>query len=150
MQPQTMVVLDDVEAGSRCVQGVLGLRSGLGGPDYERLLDGGTMVAELHNCEADEDPHLGDAADPSGGNGVLLWFATDTFDATMAAVSAPSVTIFDGPLLNPPRVRARSGCGVPKATWSSSPVRSSTFAAGDHPLVADLSFVPRRDVGTLG
>jgi hypothetical protein len=65
------------------------------------LLDGGEMVAQLHQWEADEHPALGDSADPSRGNGVLLWFATDDFDAALARVQGDDVTVLDGPLLNP-------------------------------------------------
>ena len=38
------------------------------------------MVAQLHDWEADEHPHMGSPSEPSRGNGVLLWFATDDFD----------------------------------------------------------------------
>lgn len=64
MRPQPMLALGDVEAGSRWFQDVLGLSSSHGGPDYEMLMDGGEMVAQLHQWEADEHPHLGDRADP--------------------------------------------------------------------------------------
>ena len=101
MQPQPMLVVADVEAGSRWFQDVLGLSSGHGGPDYEMLMDGETLVAQLHAWEADEHPQLGDPADPSRGNGVLLWFATDDFDAVMARVAQHGAAVVDGPLLNP-------------------------------------------------
>lgn len=101
MQPQPLVVLTDVEAGSSWFQRVLGLHSGHGGTDYEMLMDGDAMVAQLHQWEADEHPHLGDAADPSRGNGILLWFATDGFDAVVERASGNDVTILDGPLVNP-------------------------------------------------
>lgn len=45
MRPQPMVVLADVEAGSKWFQDVLGLRSGHGGPEYEMLMDGDELVA---------------------------------------------------------------------------------------------------------
>ena len=48
MQPQPMVVLADVEAGSRWFQAVLRLASAHGGPEYEMLMDGETLVAQLH------------------------------------------------------------------------------------------------------
>lgn len=96
-----MLVLADVESGSRWFQGVLGLSSGHGGAEYEMLLDGAELVAQLHQWEADEHPHLGDRADPSRGNGVLLWFTTDDFDRTMTRVAAHKAAILDGPLLNP-------------------------------------------------
>jgi hypothetical protein len=101
MRPQPMVVLADVETGSQWFQAVLGLSSGHGGREYEMLMDGEELVAQLHQWEADEHPHLGDPADPSRGNGVLLWFATDDFDAVLQRVETNDAVILDGPLLNP-------------------------------------------------
>jgi hypothetical protein len=101
MQPQPMIVLADVEAGSRWFQDVLGLTSGHGGAEYEMLLDGDTLVAQLHAWEADEHSHIGNREDPSRGNGVLLWFFTDDFSATMQRVSAHAAEVLDGPLENP-------------------------------------------------
>lgn len=101
MQPQPMVVLADVESGSRWFQEVLGLSSGHGGPEYEMLMDGEMLAVQLHAWEADEHPHLGDPADPSRGNGVLLWFATDDFESVMRRVRSSGNVILDGPLVNP-------------------------------------------------
>lgn len=99
--PQPLIALADVEDGSRWFQEVLGLTSGHGGPEYEMLTDGGRVVAQLHSWDADEHPHLGDPGDPSRGNGVLLWFATDDFDGTVERASARGPAILDGPLRNP-------------------------------------------------
>jgi catechol 2,3-dioxygenase-like lactoylglutathione lyase family enzyme len=101
MRPQPMIVLHDVEAGSRWFQAVLGLASGHGGTEYEMLLDGSDLVAQLHQWEADEHPHLGNPDDPSRGNGILLWFASDDFDAVTGRVNEHGVEILDGPLVNP-------------------------------------------------
>ena len=95
-----MVVLADVEAGSRWFQEVLGLASAHGGPDYEMLTDGGDLVAQLHAWEADEHPHLGDPDDPSRGNGVLLWFSTDDFGSVVERVQQADAEILEGPLFN--------------------------------------------------
>lgn len=100
MRPQPMIVVRDVPAGSKWFQDVLGLCSGHGGPEYEMLMDGDAIVAQLHCWDAHEHPHLGDETDPSRGNGVLLWFATDDFDALVARVKAANATILDGPLYN--------------------------------------------------
>jgi hypothetical protein len=95
-----MIALTDVAAGSQWFQDVLGLASGHGGADYEMLMDGDEMVAQLHHWHVDEHPHLGDADDPSRGNGVLLWFATDDFDAVLSRVASTAAEILEGPLLN--------------------------------------------------
>jgi catechol 2,3-dioxygenase-like lactoylglutathione lyase family enzyme len=101
IRPQPMIVVADVEAASRWFQEVLGLASGHGGSEYEMLMDGSELVAQLHQWEADEHPHLGDPGDPSRGNGVLLWFATDDFDGILGRVDKAGAVILDGPLVNP-------------------------------------------------
>lgn len=101
IRAQPMIVVADVEGASRWFQEVLGLVSGHGGGEYEMLMDGAEAVAQLHLWEADEHPHLGDPSDPSRGNGVLLWFATDDFGGIMARVEKTGAEIVDGPLVNP-------------------------------------------------
>jgi len=101
IQAQPLIVLTEVVAGSEWFQRVLGVRSGHGGTEYEQLLDGDTMVAQLHQWEADEHPALGDRTNPSRGNGVLLWFWTDEYDAVLERVADNDVVILDGPLVNP-------------------------------------------------
>lgn len=100
MRPQPMIVLRDVEAGSQWFQAVLGLRSGHGGDDYEMLMDGDEVVTQLHRWDAHEHPHLGDETDRSRGNGVLLWFVTDDFDALVDRVVKTKARVLEGPLYN--------------------------------------------------
>lgn len=96
-----MLVVADVVASSKWFQDVLGFMSGHGGSEYEMLMDGSEVVAQLHQWEADEHPHLGDPADPSRGNGILLWFATDDFETVMRRVEDSAAVVLDGPLTNP-------------------------------------------------
>jgi hypothetical protein len=100
MQPQPLIALADVEAGSLWFQQVLGLTSGHGGTEYEMLMDGSTMVAQLHDWEADEHAHIGTRADVSRGNGVLLWFCTDDFPAASRRIAAAGIVVLEGPMLN--------------------------------------------------
>jgi len=95
-----MIVVADVEAASRWFHEVFGLASGHGGPEYEMLIDGSDVVAQLHQWEVDEHPHLGDRADPSRGNGILLWFATDDFDTVLHRVEESGSLVLNGPLEN--------------------------------------------------
>ena len=95
-----MVVLDDVEAGSRWFRSVLGLTSGHGGPDYEMLMDDDVLVAQLHHWDAHEHAHLGDPADPSRGNGLLLWFVSDDFDGVVARAAEAGGGVLEGPRFN--------------------------------------------------
>jgi predicted enzyme related to lactoylglutathione lyase len=124
MRPQPLIALADVEAGSRWFQRVLGLSSGHGGSEYEMLMDGDELVAQLHAWDADEHAHLGNPAEPSRGNGVLLWFATDDFDATLERVSGNGAIILDGPLLN-----ANSG---QREVWLRGPEGYVVVVAGPH------------------
>lgn len=101
IRPQPMLVLRDVEAGSRWFQHVVGLTSGHGGTEYEMLMDGDVLVAQLHEWDMHEHPHLGNVDDPSRGNGVLLWFGVDDFDDVVERAMAHQVTVLDGPLENP-------------------------------------------------
>jgi hypothetical protein len=95
-----MIVLDDVEAGSRWFCTVLGVTSGHGGPDYEMLMDGDELVAQLHHWGTDHHPHLGNHDDPSRGNGTLLWFATDDFDGAVDRAAGLQTEVLEGPLFN--------------------------------------------------
>jgi len=101
MKPQPMIVVRDVEACSKWFQNVLGLRSAHGGSEYEMLMDGDELVVQLHLWDTHEHQHLGNEADPSRGNGVLLWFATDDFDGLVERVEAAKAKVLDGPLYNP-------------------------------------------------
>lgn len=96
-----MVVLPDVSAGSQWFQTIVGLRSAHGGDEYDMLMSADRLVLQLHRWEEHDHPHLGDRADPSRGNGVLLWFRVDDFDQAMERVKAEAVEVLDGPLANP-------------------------------------------------
>jgi len=101
MKPQPMVVVEDVEASSRWFQGVLGCKSGHGGKEYEVLVDADpNAILQLHHWDAHEHPHLGDPKLPRG-NGLLLWFAVQDFDAAVARAGGAKATVLDGPKVNP-------------------------------------------------
>jgi catechol 2,3-dioxygenase-like lactoylglutathione lyase family enzyme len=99
--PQPMIVVHDVEATSAWYQRVLGLRSGHGGPEYEMLMSGDQLVLQLHRWEAHEHPHLGEPDLRPYGNGALLWFETDEFDAALQRIRQAEAMVLEGPLVNP-------------------------------------------------
>ena len=99
--PQPMIVVHDVEATSAWYQRVLGLRSGHGGPEYEMLMSSDRLVLQLHRWEAHEHPHLGEPDLRPYGNGALLWFETDEFDAALQRIRQAEATVLEGPLVNP-------------------------------------------------
>jgi len=104
MRPQPLIAVSDVEATSRWYQRLLGCRSAHGGPNYERLVDSRDMlIMQLHHWEVEHDHGpIGDRNARPYGNGVLLWFEVDDFDAAVARASAMSATIVLAPHRNPP------------------------------------------------
>src|SRR3954467_5793260 len=85
MRPQPLICSTDVEASSRWYQQLLGVRSDHGGPHYERLVDGDRLVMQLHHFEVEHDHgRIGQPDDRPYGNGVLLWFEVDDFEAAVS------------------------------------------------------------------
>lgn len=101
MQPQPLIAVHDVEASSRWYRAVLGCESGHGGREYERIVHRGTLILQLHHWDAHEHPHLGDERSRPYGNGVLLWFQVDDFDAAVGRAQDLGAEILEEPHVNP-------------------------------------------------
>jgi catechol 2,3-dioxygenase-like lactoylglutathione lyase family enzyme len=103
MRPQPLIAVTDVEASSRWYQRLLGCKSDHGGKDYERLVASGVLVLQLHRFEV-EHHHgpIGDPHDKPYGNGVLLWFEIDDFDAALARADELNAKILLPKHRNPP------------------------------------------------
>lgn len=89
MQLAPLICVQDVPASSRWYQRLLGVHSGHGGDEYERLNDAeGRLVLQLHRWEVEH--HHGPLGDPAlpHGNGVLLWFELQDFDAAAERVES--------------------------------------------------------------
>jgi hypothetical protein len=66
----------------KATAGLLGCRGNHGGAEYEQLVSNGQLILQLHSFQVEH--HHGWIADPDDrpyGNGVLLWFEVDDFDA---------------------------------------------------------------------
>jgi catechol 2,3-dioxygenase-like lactoylglutathione lyase family enzyme len=104
VRPQPLIAVPDVEASSRWYQRLLGVRSDHGGPEYERLVDAdGTLVMQLHDWDVEH--HHGGIGDPAArpyGNGVLLWFEIDDFDAAVERSRELEAEVVLAPHRNPP------------------------------------------------
>ena len=103
MRPQPLIAVTDVEASSRWYQRLLGLRSDHGGPHYERLRFNNQLILQLHSFEAEH--HHGPIAnrdDKPYGNGLLLWFEVDDFDAAVRRVEDIGAEVTQPPHRNPP------------------------------------------------
>jgi len=103
MRPQPLIAVTDVEASSRWYQRLLGCRSAHGGTAYEQLVSNGELVLQLHSF-AVEHHHgpIGDRNSKPYGNGVLLWFEVDDFDAMMERVAVLGAEIVLPRHRNPP------------------------------------------------
>lgn len=104
MRAQPLIAVHDVEASSRWYQRLLGCRSAHGGPEYERLVSPpGELILQLHHFEVEDDHgRIGDPDDTPYGNGVLLWFEIDDFDAAMERVTAMKADVVLPRHRNPP------------------------------------------------
>ncbi len=103
MRPQPLICVNDVQASSRWYQQLLDCTSAHGGPNYERLEVDGKLVLQLHRWE-EEHHHgpIGKQEDPSRGNGVLLWFEVEGFDAALGQATAMKAEVLLARHRNPP------------------------------------------------
>jgi catechol 2,3-dioxygenase-like lactoylglutathione lyase family enzyme len=103
MRPQPLIAVTDVEASSRWYQHLLGCESAHGGAAYERLEVHGRLILQLHSFEVEHHHgRIGDRDDQPYGNGVLLWFETDEFDAVAARAAEVRAEVVLPRHRNPP------------------------------------------------
>jgi catechol 2,3-dioxygenase-like lactoylglutathione lyase family enzyme len=101
---QPLIAVRDVRASSRWYCTLLGADSL---PEhehrdvYDRIIDAGQLVLQLHAWDHEEHPNLvgADAAPP--GHGVVLWFRVDDFDAAVARARGLGAEIVAEPHFNP-------------------------------------------------
>jgi catechol 2,3-dioxygenase-like lactoylglutathione lyase family enzyme len=95
LRPQPLICVRDVEASSRWYQRLLDGRGDHAGPEYGRIVCGGRLVLQLHDFDVEH--HHGRIGDPDQplGNGVLILFETDDFEAAMARIAelAPEIVM---------------------------------------------------------
>lgn len=103
MRPQPLLTVSDVEASSRWYQRLLGCQSAHGGPEYERLTYQGRLILQLHCFEADHHHGpIADREDKPYGNGFLLWFECEDFDAAAHRVKELGAEVVMPRHRNPP------------------------------------------------
>lgn len=109
MRPQPLIAVTNVEESSLWYRNLLGCQSAHGGAEYERLVSDGRLVLQLHRFGiAHHHGQIGDPTDRPYGNGVLLWFEIDDFDAAMSRASEMKTDVLLAKHRNPP-----SGDGGP-------------------------------------
>ena len=100
MRSQPLIAVHDVEVSSRWYQRLLNCQSGHGGPEYERIVAGDELILQIHRWNAHEHPYIGDPKLKPYGNGVLLWFQTDAFDAAIERARDLEAEILEEPHVN--------------------------------------------------
>ena len=88
-----MLSVRDVTASSAWYQQVLGAQSGHGGTEFEHILYDGEIVLQLHRLDVADHHDL--LADPDSklGNGVIVWFEVDDFDAAVSRIRSSGVHV---------------------------------------------------------
>lgn len=120
VHPQPLIAVRDVEASSRWYQRLLDCQSAHGGEEYERLVSDGELIIQLHSWDVEH--HYGAIGDPGAkpyGNGVLLWFETDDFDAAVTRAMELQAEIILAPHRNPPD--GQSGGSSHREIWLRDP-----------------------------
>jgi catechol 2,3-dioxygenase-like lactoylglutathione lyase family enzyme len=103
MHAQPLICVRDVEASSRWYQRLLGCHSAHGGAEYERLVASGRLILQLHHWQVEH--HHGRIGDPDRtpyGNGVLLWFEIEDFEAAAARAGELNAEVVIPRHRNPP------------------------------------------------
>ena len=100
MKIESLIVVKDVEESSKFYQYLLQCESGHGESEYEMLMFEGELVLQLHAQDTHDHPGMFDH-DPPLGNGILLWFRTDDFDAAVKRVISLNAEIVTEPHINP-------------------------------------------------
>ena len=99
VRAQPLIAVTDVEASSRWYQRLLGCRSA----EYERLVSKSTLILQLHSFEVEHHhDRIGDPDVRPYGNGVLLWFEIDDFDAAIARAAEMGAEVIKPRHRNPP------------------------------------------------
>jgi catechol 2,3-dioxygenase-like lactoylglutathione lyase family enzyme len=108
VRAQPLLAVRDVRASAIWYEQLLGLvRLGPSDHDhvYQRLLDDGGLVLQLHSWDDEDHPNLTDPEKAPCGHGVLVWFEVDDFDAALTRARKMNSTILLGPEVN-----ENSGC----------------------------------------
>ena len=96
-----MIAVKDVQASARFYKQLLGAVSGHGGDEYEQLLVDGQLLLQLHDCRSDASHGPLRDTNLATGNGVILWFSVQDFEAQLQRTKTLGVQLDRAPALNP-------------------------------------------------
>lgn len=98
----TIIGVRDVPRSFAWYQSLLGLAPGAPAhPDFGQLLDAdGTVLLSLHQWGAEDHPTITTPDTATPGNGLILFFRVDDFDAALARARTTPAPLEDEPHLN--------------------------------------------------
>ncbi|CAM4305868.1 VOC family protein [Corallococcus sp. ZKHCc1 1396] len=97
VRAQPLIAVRDVAASSRWYQALLGCEGTHGGDDYDMLVSNGDPVLQLHAWDLEEHPNLMGPDSAPHGHGVLLWFETTDFEASVQAAQGLKLAWVEAP-----------------------------------------------------
>lgn len=100
MQTQPLITVSSVSDSAAFYCALLGAQRGHEGANYAQILIGNEMIMQLHDFEGDDNHEpLVDQAQTLG-NGVVLWFETDNFDALLERIERNGLVLDREPFEN--------------------------------------------------
>jgi len=101
IKSDTIIAVKDVEKSSKWYQSLLACKSIHGGSEFDVLVDeNNEVIISLHKWSEHEHPTMIDE-NITAGNGLILYFRTDTMDAIRANADSIDCTIEEDIHLNP-------------------------------------------------
>lgn len=100
MQTQTLITVSSVPDSAAYYCALLGAQRGHEGDNYAQILIGNQMIMQLHDLEGDDNHEPLVALGTPLGNGVVLWFETDDFDALLSRIEEHSLVLDREPFEN--------------------------------------------------
>ena len=101
MRAETMIAVRDVEASSSWYQELLGVRSGHGGMEFDRLVGPDGVVLLLHHWGAQEHPSMGEIKAGPIGHGLVIHFRVASIEAYFDRALKLSAEVLHEPWDNP-------------------------------------------------
>lgn len=101
MKPQPIITVKSVHASAEFYCNLLGVQRSEGHDDYVQILEDGVMIMQLHGFDADDDHDALADQNIQLGNGVVMWFETDDFEAQLHRIADHHIELDREPAENP-------------------------------------------------
>lgn len=101
VRPQPLIGVADVPASSRWYQELLGLHSGHGGEEYDRIEADGELILQIHKNDVGHGHGPIGEPDQPAGNGMILWFEVPGFEGAADRARRLATELVHDTRLNP-------------------------------------------------